>query len=241
MKTYKIFLIRHGLTTANIEGRYAGSTDVDVCEEGFLEIFGLKEEYEYPNVGKVYSSPKKRALQTARAIYPEMTPTVVEDLQEYNFGIFENHTFEEIKEWDSFKEWMQGGCKIAPEGAEDMLVFKERIVEGLQSVILDMMKENITQSAIVTHGGLIRALLEECGLPEMPANEWEVKNGTGYTLLVNAMLWQNSKKVEVFTPVPYGINKDKVVADYQKNIPEDFVEELDYDDIEDDIEDDIYE
>lgn len=237
MKTYKIFLVRHGLTTANLEGRYAGATDVDICEEGFLELFSLKEEYEYPNVGKVYSSPKKRALQTARAIYPEMTPIVVEDLQEYHFGIFENHTFEEIKEWDSFKEWMQGGCKTAPEGGEDMMKFKERIVEGLHSVILDMMKDNVTQSALFTHGGLIRALLETCGLPELPATQWEVKNGTGYTLMINTMLWQNDKKFEVFTPVPYGIDKDKVVADYQKNVDDDYLSDIldaleDLDDVE---------
>lgn len=216
MKTYKIFIIRHGLTTSNLEGRYTGALDVDVCEEGFAEILGLKEKYEYPNVGKVYSSPKKRALQTARAIYPEMTPTTVEDLQEYNFGIFEGHTLEEIKEWDSFKEWMQSGGKKAPEGGEDVMVFKERIIEGLHSVILDMMKNNITQAALITHGGLVRALLEACGLPQMPATHWEVNNGTGYTLMVNTMLWQNDKKFEVFTPVPYGINKDSVVADYQK-------------------------
>ena len=46
MKTYTIHLIRHGMTEGNKVGRYVGSTDASLCEEGIKEIKELKLEKE---------------------------------------------------------------------------------------------------------------------------------------------------------------------------------------------------
>ena len=72
MRSYHIYLIRHGLTKANLEGKYIGETDLDLCEEGVSELLSLKEQFVYPAVGRVYSSPLRRSVQTARLLYPEM-------------------------------------------------------------------------------------------------------------------------------------------------------------------------
>lgn len=45
MQAYHIYLIRHGLTQANIEGKYIGETDLDLCEEGVEEILDLKARF----------------------------------------------------------------------------------------------------------------------------------------------------------------------------------------------------
>ena len=57
MKTYKIHLIRHGLTRGNIDGLYVGHTDMPLCEEGKLQIAQMKEDYIYPYAKFVFSSP----------------------------------------------------------------------------------------------------------------------------------------------------------------------------------------
>ena len=41
MKTYKIHLIRHGLTEDNLKGLYAGHTDTSLCDEGKAQILQL--------------------------------------------------------------------------------------------------------------------------------------------------------------------------------------------------------
>ena len=75
MKTYKIHLIRHALTTENTEGKYIGQTDVDASEEGLEQIRNLMNEAEgYPRADVVISSPLKRCLQTAKMIYPDKEP-----------------------------------------------------------------------------------------------------------------------------------------------------------------------
>ena len=58
MKTFKLHLIRHGLTAGNLQGLYIGSgTDIPLCDEGRAQLAELKERFEYPQVDTVFSSP----------------------------------------------------------------------------------------------------------------------------------------------------------------------------------------
>lgn len=89
MITYKLHLIRHGQTEGNQKGLFVGRTDMPVSEEGFDELSRLRDTYEYPRVGAVYTSPLRRCIQTAEFLYPNNMLTVVDDLQEMDFGEFE--------------------------------------------------------------------------------------------------------------------------------------------------------
>ena len=71
MRTYKIHLIRHGLTQGNLEGKYIGSTDLPLCPQGMAQLEGLLQEGEYPPVDRVYTSPLLRARQTAELLFPD--------------------------------------------------------------------------------------------------------------------------------------------------------------------------
>ena len=72
MLTYRLFLIRHGLTQGNLERRYIGRrSDLPLCEEGRKGLLALKEEFEYPDVKKVYAAPMKRCFETAEILYPD--------------------------------------------------------------------------------------------------------------------------------------------------------------------------
>ena len=44
MKTFKLHLIRHGITAGNLQGLYIGSgTDLPLCDEGRAQLADLKE------------------------------------------------------------------------------------------------------------------------------------------------------------------------------------------------------
>ena len=44
MKTFKLHLIRHGMTAGNLQGLYIGSgTDIPLCDEGRAQLNELKE------------------------------------------------------------------------------------------------------------------------------------------------------------------------------------------------------
>ena len=66
MKTFKLHLIRHGMTAGNLQGLYIGSgTDIPLCDEGRAQLAELKERFEYPQVDTVFSSPLLQSPPTS--------------------------------------------------------------------------------------------------------------------------------------------------------------------------------
>ena len=64
MKTFKLHLIRHGITAGNLQGLYIGSgTDLPLCDEGRAQLADLKERFDYPQVDTVFSSPLLTSLR----------------------------------------------------------------------------------------------------------------------------------------------------------------------------------
>ena len=89
MKTFKLHLIRHGMTAGNLQGLYIGSgTDIPLCDEGRAQLAELKERFEYPQVDTVFSSPLLRAVETANILFPDAKHTfTVHDLREAGFAV----------------------------------------------------------------------------------------------------------------------------------------------------------
>ena len=87
MKTYKLHLIRHGITEGNLKGQYIGRTELPVTPEGIAMLKNLKEQLDYPFVDRVYSSPMLRCRQTANMLYPEREITLIDNLIEYGYFI----------------------------------------------------------------------------------------------------------------------------------------------------------
>ena len=88
MKTFKLHLIRHGMTAGNLQGLYIGSgTDIPLCDEGRAQLKELKERFEYPQADTVFSSPLMRAVETANILFPNATHQFsVHDLREAGFA-----------------------------------------------------------------------------------------------------------------------------------------------------------
>ncbi|MFR2537459.1 MAG: histidine phosphatase family protein [Faecalibacterium sp.] len=76
MKTFKLHLIRHGMTAGNLQGLYIGSgTDIPLCDEGRAQLKELKERFEYPQVDTVFSS-RWCALWRQRTFCSQCRPPV---------------------------------------------------------------------------------------------------------------------------------------------------------------------
>ena len=99
----KYILIRHGKTAGNLERRYIGCrTDEELCAEGVEQLKALC----YPAVDAVFASPLKRCIQSAEIICPGMPVHVVDDLRECDFGDFEGHNYEELKDDPAYQAWL---------------------------------------------------------------------------------------------------------------------------------------
>lgn len=204
MRSYKLYLIRHGLTSANKKGIYLGSTDISLSEEGRQDIVFLTKQYEYPKVQKVYSSPLKRAVETAEIIYPNNLIENIDSLREYSFGVFENRSIDELSKDLEYKSWVDGDMKKTPKGGETKEQFAKRVLNGFNYLMNDMMKNEIYEAALVGHAGVLSMILYMFGMPRRTPLEWNMEPGGGYSLLTTVQMWTRDNILEVCDILPYG-------------------------------------
>ena len=204
MRSYKLYLIRHGLTSANKKGLYLGSTDISLSEEGRQDIVFLTKQYEYPKVQKVYSSPLKRAVETAEIIYPNNLIENIDSLREYSFGVFENRSIDELSKDLEYKSWVDGDMKKTPKGGETKEQFAKRVLNGFNYLMNDMMKNEIYEAALVGHAGVLSMILYMFGMPRRTPLEWNMEPGGGYSLLTTVQMWTRDNILEVCDILPYG-------------------------------------
>jgi len=150
-----LYLIRHGQTESNSKGRYLGSFEDELSLQGVKEIEKVKEYIKTIHFDKVFSSERKRAVDSAKILVDK---DIICDyrLNERDFGIFENKTYSEIcdkhplenKAWED--NWID--YRI-PEG-ESVAETYSRVVEFIR----ELEKENCEDCLIVTHGGIIRLI-----------------------------------------------------------------------------------
>lgn len=198
MRTLKIHLIRHGATDANYDGRYIGcKTDLPLAPEGLNELRMLKDDIDYPEIERLYSSPMLRCRQTGAVLYPDFEPVMVEELKEYDFGSFENKTAAELESNPNFIPWTSGRLS-APPGGEDNSGFIKRICVGFNKIVLDMIEGGLTESAVIMHGGAIMMLLGVSAVPRSKPVEWTADNGRGYSVRVTPSLYHKSGVIEVY-------------------------------------------
>ncbi|MCI8349332.1 MAG: hypothetical protein HFE74_07880 [Firmicutes bacterium] len=191
MKISCIHFIRHGITEGIVNKWYYGNADLPLIEDGINELTALKEQGIYPNTDKAifYTSGMIRANQTLESIFGRKEYTVIENLKEMNFGLWECKTFDELKLLDGFDEWMSDkeGIFAFPGGGDSTSSFYARVAEGLEELIAyhnspKGSNENTT-SVVVCHGGVIAACM--CNLFNKPKEtfwEWIPKPGRGYTV-----------------------------------------------------------
>ena len=205
MVTYKLHLIRHGMTAGNRDGRYVGRMDIPVCAEGMQELERLKKTHSYPAVQEVYCSPLLRCRQTADLLFPTEPLTVVDGLTEMSLGDFEGKSFDALRDSPSYLAWLENSAENTPPGAvETSREFSGRVGETLNAILMHMSKNHITEAAVVTHGGVLMSMLSRFALPPRPMGEWAVANGCGYTIRTSIQMWMRDETFEIIGAVPEG-------------------------------------
>lgn len=156
-----IYLTRHGETEWNIEKRLQGRGDSPLTENGIQRAKELRDRIKNIDIDVIYSSPIKRALNTANILRGNKNIDIVTDdrLMEMCFGDYEGKKIDIIQKenpnWD-IKLIMQGNVEICAPNGENLKEVRERISKLMNKIIA----ENIGKSIlIVTHGITLKALM----------------------------------------------------------------------------------
>jgi Fructose-2,6-bisphosphatase len=178
-----ITLIRHGQTEGNRRHWYYGSTDLPLSQEGAEELERLAEEKIYPSAegAKIFTSGMTRTNQTLHEIYGDIAFETVEALREMRFGIFEKHSYEELKNVPAYQLWINDTSgEVIPEGGESRRDFCSRIYSGWSELEARSESDNIA----VLHGGPISVIMMHLfGTDDFNSEfiKWIPEPGHGYT------------------------------------------------------------
>ncbi|NPB05576.1 MAG: histidine phosphatase family protein [Aquificae bacterium] len=157
----KVFLLRHGRSEGNELGLFQGKLDYPLSQEGRRQAERAADFLKNLNLSKVYSSPQKRALETAKVVAERLgLPLEVDGrLREISYGILEGRRHEEVLAWEAYRRWLEDPVRNPLEGVEDLFEAQRRVADFLKDLSED-------RALVVTHGGIIRvALCTVGGIP----------------------------------------------------------------------------
>jgi probable phosphoglycerate mutase len=123
----ELWLIRHGETEWSLKRKHTSRTDVELTEHGRQRAEELRDYLAGTEFAAVRTSPMKRARETCEIAGFGDVATVDEGLMEWDYGVHEGRTTEEIRAespgWSVWKEEITGGETV------------ERVAERADGVI----------------------------------------------------------------------------------------------------------
>ena len=159
-----IYLIRHGETDANKNGRIQGRINTPLNSAGvkLADLTGKAMKEEKIKFDVCFSSPLKRAFDTANIILSESgndVPVIIDErLIEFSMGIYENYSFIDGKPEivKLLREYLSNPTDLPafPEG-ESIKDIKRRT----QDFLFELSKKNYNSVLVSSHGCAVRAML----------------------------------------------------------------------------------
>jgi probable phosphoglycerate mutase len=169
----RIYLIRHGQTDWNAEGRWQGQLDVPLGNVGQEQALALAQHLKDRPITAIYSSDLMRAWMTAEPLAQAKALIIQrqERLRELHLGVFQGLTGDEIRmKYPVEDEAMRADYMdyVIP-GGESRRAMQTRAYEMWQEIAAD---ESQSEIAVFSHGGTIRVLLMKLFPDDM---EWTMK------------------------------------------------------------------
>ena len=152
--------IRHGESELNRDNdRFCGDLDPDISLLGREQAARAGEVLSriFPQIDAAWTSPRKRARQTAELIRPAVEWEVMDDLRETSFGAWEGLTKEEARKLtpEHYAAWEQDPYLHGPPGGESGLQTTARI-EGILDAVARFPARTIV---VVSHKTFLRFLV----------------------------------------------------------------------------------
>lgn len=159
----KIFLIRHGETTGDIEDRYGGSYDDHLTDKGRRQLKETATDLGDKNIDIIFHSPLIRARESAEIIREETRCALKQDegLKERHYGILTGLTKDEaIRKYPDAVEAHKNHLNTDPEG-ESFEDFDGRVISAFERI----KKQPYNTVAILAHGGSLKRILDYLDAP----------------------------------------------------------------------------
>lgn len=162
-ETTRLLLIRHAKPSEAVTGRCYGALDVGLSEAGREQARQLADALAEAPLVALYTSPLRRAVETAAPLAARLghPPTLDERLAELNFGAFEGRSYDEIERShpELYRDWMETPWRVEFPGGESFPSLRRRALAAMEAL---RRRHAGATFALVSHGGVLRAMLADC-------------------------------------------------------------------------------
>lgn len=173
----EIIIIRHGETALNVSSTFRGRLDVPLNDNGIRQAELLSGYMSQWKIDVVYSSPLKRAFQTAEIVATphNLNVEAVQGFNDLSFGKWERLTREEVavKFNDSYLDWLERPERVQMPGGENLADVRRRALASLNEILAKTTGVLVLVSHRVVNKVLICALL---GLDD--SHFWNIEQDT---------------------------------------------------------------
>jgi broad specificity phosphatase PhoE len=180
-----LYLIRHGESVYNAEGRIQGHADIPLSELGRRQGAAAAEVLAGLSLDALYASPLRRAYETAEIIAARLKlPIRLDDrLKEINVGIFQSQLRAELDRLfpEEMARWTSEDLDYVVPGGESRRQLLERGRAALRSIAA----AGHRNVGVVSHGRILMATIKD--LLEIPQERppYALQNGSITTLSYN--------------------------------------------------------
>lgn len=135
----ELVLVRHGQTAWNAGEIFRGRADIELDETGRKQAQLLGEFLSVPAIEAIYSSPLKRALETARAVaaHHNLEVQISEGLTDMDFGDWEGVQVEAVKQRypEAYATWSLHPERASVPGGETLAAVQQRATAAVKSAL----------------------------------------------------------------------------------------------------------
>ena len=192
-----IILVRHGETDWNRDQVFRGRIDVALNEVGLRQARALQESLHESELDGIYSSPLKRAFETASIVGENrsVAVTVEEGLIDIDFGKWQGLSHQKVKEEykNLYETWLTQPQLVTFPDGETLKEVRRRSMGVLEMVVKNNPGKTL---AFVSHRVVLKVLLctmlglelshfwyirqDTCAI-----NRFELKDGNYFLTLLN--------------------------------------------------------
>jgi broad specificity phosphatase PhoE len=160
MTITRLFLVRHGATSATEEDRFSGSSGAELSEQGRWQAERLGERLAHLEIAAIYSSPLSRALETARIVggHCRLEPVTREGLKEIGHGHWEGMKRRDVEHefTAEYAAWEADPFTFAPNGGESGVAVLARALPVIRDIVTS---HTGSQVLVVSHKATLRLIL----------------------------------------------------------------------------------
>ena len=173
----RLIITRHGETDWNVGEVFRGRIDVALNDSGLAQAEALGLHLADLDVEAVYSSPLKRAFDTARAVavYHDLEVSIAPDLVDFNYGSWQGMSHNDVREKyaDLYHKWLTAPHTVTMPDGESL----DETTERARKAVDDIVAGHEGTVVLVSHRVINKVLI--CSLLDLDNSHfWKIEQDT---------------------------------------------------------------